>query len=215
VAEWEQQHKRRVKLLLDTSKNVTDGILADPALARQGAVIDMRYWHYLPDGSLWRRWWPEPFLPRVASGRIRRPQHARAGVPPGARIPGRVPGQAFVSWHSRVGQIPALMAGGAQMLTPDPTAGHGQGRAVDRTPLDGFVQQYLADALADMVPQDGWVAEGERNWVLEDTRQRRVLLYSLSGAQISSIRELARGKYDGVRFDPRTGQTTKAIWPRS
>jgi hypothetical protein len=214
VAEWEQQHKRRVKLVLDTSKNVTDGILADPALARQVAVIDMRYWHYLPDGSLW--------APQGGQNRAYRELHpAEFGDPSTPELVYRQVREyraayldkAIVSWHSGVGQIPALMAGGAQVLTPNPTAGQGQGRDVDRTPLDGFVQRYLADSLADMVPQDGWVAEGERTWVLADARQRKVLLYSLSGAQISLTRELARSKYDGVWFDPRTGQTTKVHLP--
>ena len=53
VAEWETKTGRTVRLQLATSKDITDAILADPARARQVAVIDMRYWQYRPDGSLW------------------------------------------------------------------------------------------------------------------------------------------------------------------
>ena len=53
VAEWEKKTGRTVRIQLATSKDITDAILADPVRARQVAVIDMRYWQYRPDGSLW------------------------------------------------------------------------------------------------------------------------------------------------------------------
>lgn len=52
VAEWEKKNGRKVRLVLDTGKNITDAILSDAKLSKQVAVIDMRYWHYLPDGTL-------------------------------------------------------------------------------------------------------------------------------------------------------------------
>ena len=55
MAEWEKKTGRAVRILLATSKDITDAILADPVRARQVAVIDMRYWQYRPDGSLWGR----------------------------------------------------------------------------------------------------------------------------------------------------------------
>jgi hypothetical protein len=218
VAEWERVHARHVKLVLDSGKNVADGILADPELARQVAVIDMRYWHYLPDGSLW--------APQAGQNRAFRELHpAEFGAPSTPELVYRqvrevaaaYPDKAIVSWHSGVGQIPALMAGGAQVLTRNPTAGHGQGREVDRTAFDGFVQQYLAGVLADMLPRDGWVKEGEREgertWVLADEGRRSVLVYSLSGPTIGFTRALAQGPYAGLWFDPRTGRTSEAGLP--
>ena len=53
VAEWEKQTGRTARIELATSKDITDAILANPARARQVAVIDMRYWQYRPDGTLW------------------------------------------------------------------------------------------------------------------------------------------------------------------
>jgi hypothetical protein len=215
VSAWERRHGRHVKLVLDTSKNVTDAILADPDLARQVAVIDMRYWHYLPDGRLW--------APQGGQNRAFRELHpTEFGDPSTPALVYRqvreyaaaYPDKAIVSWHSGVGQIPALMAGGAQVLTRNPTAGHGQGRDVDRTALDGFVQQHLAGDLADMLPRDGWVRQGkgERNWVLADERRRSVLVYSLAGPTIGFTRALAQGQrqYQALWFDPRTGRTSAA-----
>lgn len=214
VAEWERRHGRRVKLVLDTAKNVTDGILADPELARQVAVVDMRYWHYLPDGSLW--------APDGGQNRAFRELHPSEFGDPGTpalvyrqvrEYRARYPDKAIVAWHAGTGQIPALMAGAAQVLTRNPTAGHGQGREVDRTPLDGFVQARLADVLADMTPRDGWVLDAERNWVLADERGSAVLLYSLGGDAIVLARALGQVGYEGTWFDPRSGRTRPASLP--
>ena len=49
----EEDRSKTVRIQLATSKDITDAILADPVRARQVAVIDMRYWQYRPDGSLW------------------------------------------------------------------------------------------------------------------------------------------------------------------
>ena len=214
VAEWETRHGRRVKLVLDTGKNVTDAILADPALARQVAVIDMRYWHYLPDGTLW--------APEAGQNRAFRELHpAEFGDPSTPRMVyrqvreyrDRYPDKAIVAWHAGTGQIPALMAGAAQVLTRNPTAGHGQGRVVDRTALDAFVQARLGGVLADMAPRDGWVLDAENNWVLADEGRRAVLVYSLAGTQVELSRALGQGSYEGVWFDPRTGKTQAADVP--
>ena len=53
VAEWEHEHGKRVRVALTTSKATTDAIMADAERRRDVAVIDMRYWQYLPDGKLW------------------------------------------------------------------------------------------------------------------------------------------------------------------
>ena len=52
VAEWEKLHGKKVKLALVTGKNTTDAILADPVRCKQISVVDMRYWEYQPDGTL-------------------------------------------------------------------------------------------------------------------------------------------------------------------
>jgi hypothetical protein len=53
AAEWSQKHGKPIRIALITGKNTTDAILADPVRSKQIAVVDMRYWEYRPDGSLW------------------------------------------------------------------------------------------------------------------------------------------------------------------
>lgn len=52
IAEWEKLHNRQVKIALVTGKNTVDAILADPVRSKQVSVVDMRYWEYQPDGTL-------------------------------------------------------------------------------------------------------------------------------------------------------------------
>nr|WP_255709862.1 DUF6298 domain-containing protein [Pontibacter harenae] len=216
VAEWEQKNNRKVKLVLDTSKNVTDAILSDPELAKQVAVIDMRYWHYLPDGSLWapeggrnlafREMHPKEF------GDPTTPEQVYRQV---REYHNKYPDKAIVAWHSGAGPIPTLMAGGAQVLMRNPTAGHGQGRTVDSHPLDKFVQQHLADKLMYMQPQDGILANAEKNWVLADEAQNTILLSSLPGQEMTLSQKLPKKNFTGLWFNPETGNTHSAELPKS
>ncbi len=215
VAEWEQQNNRKVRLVLDTSKNVTDAVLADPELARQVAVIDMRYWHYLPDGSLWapeggrnlafREMHPKEF------GDPTTPEQVYRQV---REYHTKYPDKAIVAWHSGAGPVPVLMAGGAQVIMRNPTAGHGQGRTVDAHPLDAFVQHHLAENLMQMQPQDGLLAQSAQNWVLADKERNTLLLSSLSGQTITLTQKLPRKAYTGLWFDPQTGKTQPAELPK-
>jgi hypothetical protein len=99
------------------------------------------------------------------------------------------------------------MAGGAQVLMRNPSAGQGQGRSVDRTTLDGFVRERLATTLMKMQPRDGVLADPEQTWCLADNVDESVLFYSLAGASITLLRALSRNNYTGLWFDPRTGAT--------
>ncbi|MGI4793721.1 MAG: DUF6298 domain-containing protein, partial [Janthinobacterium lividum] len=53
AAEWSAQHGKPIRIALITGKNTTDAILSDPVRSKQVAMVDMRYWEYRPDGSLW------------------------------------------------------------------------------------------------------------------------------------------------------------------
>ena len=68
VREWEQKHGKKIRIALTTSKGTTDAILADPVRCSQIAVVDMRYWEYRPDGSL--------FAPKAGINRAFREQIA-------------------------------------------------------------------------------------------------------------------------------------------
>jgi hypothetical protein len=214
VAEWEKKTGRAVRIQLATSKDITDAILADPARARQVAVIDMRYWQYRPDGSLWA----PPGGKNLAFRETIARDFGRSDDTPPDTTPlqvyrqvreyhDRYPDKAIVAWHGGAGPIPVLMAGGAQALMRNPSAGQGQGRSVDRTTLDDFVREHLANTLMNMQPRDGAAADPEQTWCLADDRGESVLFYSLAGASITLLRALSQNSYTGLWFDPRTGNT--------
>jgi hypothetical protein len=119
----------------------------------------------------------------------------------------KYPNIAIVAWHGGAGPIPVLMAGGAQALMRNPSAGQGQGTTVDRTPLDGFVRGRLAGVLMKMSPRDGVAADAARAWCLADERLESVLLYSLAGESIDLAKPLPGRGYSGLWFDPRSGVT--------
>lgn len=222
VAEWEKRTGRTVRLLLATSKDITDAILADPVRARQVAVIDMRYWQYKPDGSLWAA----PGGKNLAFREMIAKDFGRSDDAPANTTPQQVyrqvreyhdryPDKAIVAWNAGTGPIPTLMAGGAQVLMRNPSGGHGQGRTVDQTPLDAFVREHLATTLMKMKPGDGIAANPEQTWCLADDRYESVLLYSLAGSSIELRGSLAQNHYTGLWFDPRTGNTRSMDTPGS
>lgn len=53
IAEWEQETGKHPLIALSTTKDVQDAILSDPKRAAVVDIIDIRYWHYRTDGSLY------------------------------------------------------------------------------------------------------------------------------------------------------------------
>lgn len=53
IAEWEQETGKHATIALSTTKDVQDAILNDPKRAKVVDVIDIRYWHYRTDGTLY------------------------------------------------------------------------------------------------------------------------------------------------------------------
>jgi hypothetical protein len=222
VAEWEKSTGRSVRLQLATSKDITDAILASPARARQVAVIDMRYWQYRPDGSLWA----PPGGKNLAFREAIVADFGKSADTPPDTTPQQVyrqvreyhdryPGKAIVAWNGGAGPIPVLMAGGAQAIMQNPSAGQGQGRTVDRTPFDDFVHDHLANLLMKMEPRDGVAADPRQTWCLADEAQSAVLIYSLAGDSIGLVAPLRAARYAGLWFDPRTGHTSPVDLPPS
>jgi hypothetical protein len=234
VREWEQNHGKHVRLVLTTSKQTTDAILEDPVRSKQIAVVDMRYWEYLPDGTL--------FAPKAGENRAFREQIAQAfpgfsNTPPPTtperaysevrEYRDRYPDKALMPMEDGAGPIPILMAGAAsesalrtQAATPPPTALElatamypqpasgrlppGQSSNSDVL-IAGFVHTYLATSLMKMYPKDGWVAAPEHTWVLAGNAGDPVLVYSLSGADITLEKRLPGKAYKAMWFDPRAG----------
>lgn len=68
ILEWEKETGKKVLIGLSTTKDVQDAILADPVRSAAITVIDIRQWHYQPDGSLYAPKGGQNLAPR---------QHAR------------------------------------------------------------------------------------------------------------------------------------------
>jgi Family of unknown function (DUF6298) len=217
VAEWEKKSSRTVRVELATSKDITDAILANPARAKQVSVIDMRYWQYRPDGKLWA----PPGGKNLAFREAITADFSRgAGDSPPDTTPQQVyrqvreyhdkyPDKAILAWNSGAGPIPILMAGGAEALMRNPSAGQGQGKTVDRTPLDAFVREHLAGRLMNLEPRDGVMEDAENTWCMADARGETALVYSLAGETVK-FKTAPRAGETGLWFDPRTGKTQAA-----
>ncbi|MDR3651798.1 MAG: DUF6298 domain-containing protein [Paludibacter sp.] len=53
IGEWEKETGKKATVALSTTKDVQDSILADPKRSSLVDVIDIRYWHYKSDGSVY------------------------------------------------------------------------------------------------------------------------------------------------------------------
>jgi hypothetical protein len=211
VAEWQASRGKHARIALNTSKAVTDAILADPARASLVEVIDQRYWQYLADGSL--------FAPDSGGKLAFREQRVAAfgkdAVPPGTaalvykqvrEYHDRFPEKAVIAGHAGQGPIPILMAGGALPLLADYSVSQPLKAERDDRALIGFVRAHLATALAQMHPIDG--APGV--WRLSDDDGDNQLYYSPAGEQLAFGQSTGFNNSAGIWFDPKTGATPSA-----
>ena len=123
----------------------------------------------------------------------------------------RYPDKAIVAWNAGVGPAPILMAGGAQCLNRNPTAGHAQ-NTIDRVPLDPLVQKYLPSTLMNLIPRDGLLANPDTTWCLSDDSNKTLLVYSLQSAAIAFVQPLGKS-FTANWLDPRTGTARPLAQP--
>jgi len=222
VAEWEKQNGRTVRVELATSKDITDAILADPIRSKQVSVVDLRYWQYRPDGSLYAPAGGKNLAFREANttafgnatdfAPVTTPEQLYRQV---REYRDRYPDKAIVAWNASIGAAPILMAGGAECLNRNPTAGHSQ-HTVDRDPIDPLVQKSLTSILMNLKPRDGLLENPATTWCMADDSDRNVVIYSVQGQAITFARGLS-GSHGGEWLNPRTGavqRLAEAIRPR-
>ncbi len=209
VAAWEKTHGKRIRLQLQTSKAVTDAILADPIRGAHIDVIDTRYWQYLADGKL--------FAPdgegKLAFREIRTNTFGRDAIMPTKAefvyqqvraYRDKFPGKAIVAGHGGFGPIPVFMSGGASPVSAEsgsPQAGERRNDAA----FYAFLDEQLAAVMPQLKPVDGFAPDA---WVLADTARTTVVIYSMNGGSISLASPLP-GK-TATWFNPRDGKTSRA-----
>jgi hypothetical protein len=211
VAEWQIAHSKRVHIALNTSKAITDAILADPIRASLVDVIDERYWQYLVDGSL--------FAPDSGGKLAFREQRTTAfgqdAIPPGKpelvykqvrEYRDRFPEKAIICGHAGQGPIPILMAGGALPLLADYASSQPLKSDRDDHAFIIFVREHLAALLATMHPVD----LSPNAWCLADGKGGNRLYFSPTGEQLSFGQPIDFNNSTGLWFDPKTGTSQPA-----
>jgi hypothetical protein len=120
AAEWSSKNGKQIRIALITGKNTTDSILADPVRSKQVAVVDMRYWEYRPDGSLWA---PDAGQNLAFRKLIQTQFPGFSDTPPGTtpeqmyretrEYHDKYPNLALMPMENGAGPIPLLMGGAA------------------------------------------------------------------------------------------------------
>lgn len=211
VAAWEKEHGRRVHVALQTSKAVTDAILADPARAAFVDIIDLRYWQYLPEGKL--------FAPdgkgKLAFRELRTDAFGRDAVMHSTpelvyrqvrEYRDRFPEKAIICGHAGFGPVPVLMAGGAGAVLAEATPFRDGPRHDDGAALQ-FIADHVADVLPQMKPRDDVATNA---WCLGTPDARALLLYSMKGDSIELKRSLSAEVSRAIWFNLRDGKTHPA-----
>jgi len=239
ILQWQKENKTRVKIGLGATKDVLDAVLEDPSLEPYISTIDLRYWWYLPDGSL--------FAPKGGKQIPARytvafwgfdPEAVRRMVAPflgkeADRIAGSTPHQihrqvkeyrtkypqkAIVDW------IPptlegswAALTGGCSMLIgqlpypglKDPPEYIPPERCEEIIPTYRFIREHLSRSLPHMRPADSLISGTRNTWCLADPG-RTYLVYALEGGKFRLDLSGARSLFKARWFDPHTGRLSPA-----
>lgn len=218
VREWEKQHNRHIRIALITSKGITDAILADPVRSKQIAVVDMRYWYYLADGTL--------FAPDAGQNRAFRdlitsrfqgpytntgPATTQEQVYREVReYRDRYPDLVLLPMENGAGPLPLLM-GGASSPSSLRSMEDGRSKSLSNDEvIDKFIRENLSTDLMKMHPVDDLVSDPTENWVLAGETTDAVLIYSKAGETLSFAKNLPLNNYAGTWFDPATARSRDA-----
>jgi hypothetical protein len=193
IAEWEKDTGKRVLIGLSCTKDVQDAILADPRRGPRVAVIDLKYWWYGSDGSLYAPRGGQDLSPR---------QHEREWVGNKKRSDAQVarqvreyrdryPDKAVLCSLDRANGWSVLAAGGS---IPD---------------LPGLKDRGLLEALPRMRPFEPGSGLAEGQWALAEPG-RRYLVYAASGGKVRLDLAAEQGAFEARRLDPRTNRFAEA-----
>ncbi len=189
IREWESETGTDAVVALSATKDVQDAILNDPARASVVDIIDLRYWAYRDDGSLFAPGGGQHMAPR---------QHARK-IPPGKR--------SFEQVYRAVHEYRQSHPGKAVICSERESATFGwavfmAGGSLAQLP-SGLPGAFLEDASAmkplpaGSYPVQNPVLAGENGEMIVYTGPSRNLELDLSGSS---------GSARVYWIDPRTGR---------
>jgi hypothetical protein len=214
---WEHQNHRDVHIAVSGCKNVIDAILAVPQYRDAASSIDLRYWWYQPDGSLFAPTGgtqvPGRYVTRGAAQTT--PQQNYRQIKeyrlkhPSKGILQQMEASRQQSW--------AFLMGGGSLLIRylsypgqrDPRTYIGPADSVIILPLYKFIREYLADSLYYTQPLDVVFDHPEYNWCLA-WKNNLYLIYALKGGSFRLDLTEADGIFKARWLDPRTGKLQTA-----
>jgi len=216
VFEWERERGRDVHVAVSGTKDVLDGVLADPARGPRVSSLDLRYFWYRRDGTLHAPPGGKEVAGRYASGaeiaktspeQIYRQVREYRGKYPRKGIIHMINGSRQQTWAF-------LMGGGSILVRYLEYADRNETRYVAPKgteiiqPTYEFLRRHLASSLARMKPAD-LAGDPRRNWCLADTG-KSYLVYALQGGEIRLDLKGGKGSYQARWLDPRGGSLTGA-----
>ena len=191
IREWEKETGQDAIIALSATKDVQDAILNDEKRKAVVDVIDIRYWHYKEDGSLYAPMGGQNLAPRqharlVKPGKTSFAQVFRAVNEYRHRYPDKV--VIYSGSGSDQHGWAVLMAGGSLPATP---------RIAD----ENFLKQIgTMSPVLDHDNRSQWILQGEGN---------KLVVYSLSADTIRLDLREARDILIARWIDPATGQIIK------
>ncbi len=213
ILTWQKEKKITVHIGLTGCKDVIDAVLKKPRYKKAISTIDLRYWWYKPDGSL--------FAPRGGTevpGRYKTqgaaqttPQQIHRQI---RKYRNKYPRKALIQqMEASRRQTWAFFMGGGSLLVrylcypgnQDPPAYTAPADSALILPLYRFIRDHLGDTLQHTHPLDVIRDHPERNWCL-GWENNHYLVYALEGGTFRIDLTGAGGTFTARWLDPRTGK---------
>jgi len=213
IMQWEHQNHKDVHIAVSGCKNVIDTILAEPKYRDAVSSIDLRYWWYQPDGSLFApkggTQVPGRYVTRGAA-QTKPQQNYRQIKEYRLKYPEKGILQQMEA--SRQQTWAFLMGGGSLLIRylsypgqQDPPTYIAPADSAIILPLYKFIREYLADSLYHTRPLDVVLDHPEHNWCLA-WKNNLYLIYALKGGSFRLDLTEANGTFKAKWLDPRTGK---------
>ncbi len=199
IAQWKRDNPRASPIIcLGCTKDVQDEILGDDQLCELIQVIDLKYWWYTSDGTLYAPAGGKNLAPRQQL-REWKGNKGRSDMQTARQIHElrrRFPGKAVMS------HVP----------TKNPWATVAAGGSIPSQPLK--VPQYVSDAILDLVPMHTLNADGKYTaFGLEKAGERYLIYGEGAGSAVIRWRRSPRS-FELIGLTPATGLLSKRCMSR-
>jgi len=237
IIEWERKTGRDVHIGISATKDVLDAVLNDPARAAHVGTIDLRYWWYKPDGTLFA---PEGGrqIPARFTGAFDPQYLASAGAMtkhytdrgmgeigtttteqvyrqvreyrekyPDKAILHHIPATRQQSWAMLMAGVSMLVGQMAYPEKKDPPTYISPELCRTIQPTYDFIRKHLVETLPRCKPGDLILNSPSDTWCLTDGRDT-YLVYTLGGNRFQLDLSRVSGEFQVQWFNPRTGEVT-------